>query len=127
MLNFEIKLSIKLKNPEIINLVGDLSSIPIQASITTVPSERLVPSVSKHLFKNIKKSTDFLTDLCCAFYWILKQSLEMLNKSLVTPKIEQFLAKLFSVNSIKYDIIQLEKNIQKVHTFFLNYSRRGCS
>ncbi|XAV88741.1 MAG: ankyrin repeat domain-containing protein [Candidatus Symbiodolus clandestinus] len=112
------ELSIKLKNPEMIKLLQDLSFISIQPSIKTTSSERLVPSISKNLFINIEESTDLLTDLCCASYWILKQSLETLNKSLVTSSIEQLLTKLFSVNNIKNDIIQLEKNTQEVHTFF---------
>lgn len=112
------QLSIKKNNPEMIKLLQISKIIPIQLSIKTVSSKRLVPSVPKHLFKNIEKTTDLLTDLCCVSYWILKQSLEMLNKNLVTPEIERMLIRLFSVNKIESDIIQLKKNIQEVHTFF---------
>lgn len=113
------ELSNKLNNPEMINLLQDLSSISTQPGITTVSSESLVPPISKHSFKNIEKSTDLLTDLCCASYWILKQALETTNKSMVTPSIEQnLLAKLFSLTDIKNNTIQLQKNIQEAYKFF---------
>ncbi|MEW9889658.1 MAG: ankyrin repeat domain-containing protein [Candidatus Symbiodolus clandestinus] len=112
------ELSNTLNNPEITKLLQYSTIADVQLSITTVSSERLVPSIPKNLFRNIEESTDLLTDLCCASYWILTQSLETLNKSPVTPAIEMLLTKLFSVNEIKYNVIQLQKNIQEVHKFF---------